>query len=240
METSFGHLHEIHTPVVCPRLFVFLLASLTFIAKKNRKHRETRKARCPHAISSLSRVEKNTTQVGRKVRQCWCRCIVCLVVYTNDMSRRWRVRKNDLCNRKQMTPQEMYLQNYFSKEKSHKLVINSKKNAPVKSVITFVEMAVSSGSATQPSKKSTLRWCSKNPAEHPQNSLRETEVHRPSPNHFELHVLDCICKVHYQGDRSFGHLLLYFSISDDASNAVLPPILPSEASHLTRLLVTRS
>ena len=41
---------------------------------------ETRKARCPRAISNLSSIVKNTTRVGREVFQCWRRCLGCCVV----------------------------------------------------------------------------------------------------------------------------------------------------------------
>ena len=74
-------------PAVYPRMCE-ILATFTFGAQR-RNHNvstafetiakkinsETWKARCPHAISNLSRILKNTTEVGREVRQCWRRCV---------------------------------------------------------------------------------------------------------------------------------------------------------------------
>ena len=36
-----------------------------------------KKARCPHAISNFSLTVKDTTEVGKEVRQCWRRCAGC-------------------------------------------------------------------------------------------------------------------------------------------------------------------
>ena len=112
VEISFATLMRFMvTPVVCPRLFEFhttltygaqrrnhvVTTPLETIAKKT--NTETRKARCPRAISNLSRSVKNTTEVGREVRQCWGRCAGCCVVKLNDISRLWRFRKNHICDR---------------------------------------------------------------------------------------------------------------------------------------------
>ena len=70
---------------VCQRLFE-ILTTLTFGAQRRNnivstaletvsKKTEMKKARCPRAISNLSRIVKSTTEVGREVRQCWCRCV---------------------------------------------------------------------------------------------------------------------------------------------------------------------
>ena len=100
------------TSAVCPRLFEFL-TTLTFGAQRQKsvcqqlfrppKQKETRKARCPHAISNLSRVVKNTTSVGREVRSCWRRCVGCCVCYVCRRSL-----KNYFCNRTKITPLVIY------------------------------------------------------------------------------------------------------------------------------------
>ena len=86
----------------------------------HRKKKETGKAPCPHAISNLWWVLKNTTEVGREMRQ----CLASLRWLLWDEKKKKRdvtpvsVPINEICNRKEITPQGIFLNygfNYFKK-----------------------------------------------------------------------------------------------------------------------------
>ena len=91
--------------------------------------------------------------------------------------------------------------------------------APIPSCITLLKsktghfdpgrmaVMVCSRSATHNSNK-TRRQCSKNPQSTGKNSWREGKVHRPSPDHFELHFLKSLRELYCQGDCTSIHLFI--------------------------------
>ena len=98
---------------VCPRLSAFL-TTLTFgalginqivstvfetNAKKNANNRNKEGSFCPRAISDASRIPKNTTEVRKEF------CAEKKDLTSMAVPRK----KNDICNRTQITQQGMYL-----------------------------------------------------------------------------------------------------------------------------------
>ena len=68
------------------RLFAFLTTLTLEALRKNHMvstafeaiaRTETNRLVVPRAISNLSWIVKNTTEVGRELRQCWRRCVGC-------------------------------------------------------------------------------------------------------------------------------------------------------------------